>query len=79
MTLEITQEAIKALSAEQFEQVKGWVRDDDKARVERHKQETLAQIRELARSAHIGIKIEGVRGRPAKRSADSSGSKTVNH
>jgi hypothetical protein len=79
MTLEITQEAIKALNAEQFEQVKGWVRDDDKARVEKHKQETLAQIRELARSAHIGIRIEGTRGRPAKRGADASGPKTASH
>jgi len=79
MTPEITQKIIRALSAEEFEQVKGWVRDDDKARIEKHKQETLAQIRELARSAHIGIKIEGVRGRPAKRGADASGSKIVNH
>jgi len=70
MAIEITQEAIRALSAEQFERVKGWVNDDDKLRVERHRQETLAQIRELARSAHIGIRIEGVRGRPAKRVPD---------
>ena len=64
MTPDITQETIRALSAEQFELVKRWVSDDDKARIERHKQKTLAQIRELARSAHIGIKIEGTRGRP---------------
>jgi hypothetical protein len=70
MAIEITQEIIKGLNAEQFERVKGWVLDDDKARIERHKQETLAQIRELARSAHIGIRIEGTRGRPAKRGAE---------
>jgi hypothetical protein len=77
MTPEITQEIIRALSAQQFEQVKSWVRDDDKARIEKHKQETLAQIRELARSAHIGIKIEGVRGRPAKSIGDSASPKGV--
>lgn len=74
MAIEITQETIRALSAEQFERVKHWVIDDDKARIERHKQETLAQIRELARSAHIGIRIEGTRGRPAK-----SGTKSGKH
>lgn len=67
MTSEITQETIRALSAEQFERVKHWVIEDDKARMERHKLETLAQIRELARSIEVGVKIEGVRGRPAKR------------
>jgi hypothetical protein len=71
MAMEITQEIIKGMNAEQFERVKTWVLEDDKARIERHKQETLAQIRELARSAHIGIRIEGTRGRPAKRSSDS--------
>jgi hypothetical protein len=79
MAQEITQEIIRALSPEQFEQVKGWVRDDDKARTEKHKQETLAQIRELARSAHIGIKIEGVRGRPVKSNADSASPKGIRH
>lgn len=77
MAIEITQETIQALSAEQFERVKTWVLEDDKARLERHKQETLAQIRELARSAHIGIKIEGTRGRPAKRGAE--GAKRTQH
>jgi hypothetical protein len=72
MAIEITQETIQALSAEQFERVKQWVLDDDKARIERHKQETLAQIRELARAANIGIKIKGTRGRPAKRGAEAA-------
>jgi hypothetical protein len=72
MANDITQETIQALSAEQFERVKHWVLDDDKARIERHKQETLAQIRELARSAHIGIRIEGTRGRPTKHGTESA-------
>ena len=65
MTPEITQEQIEALSAEQFNQVKGWVLEDDKVRTEKHKQETLARIRALARSAHIDIRIIGARGRTA--------------
>ena len=71
MTPEITLEGIRALSPNQLELVEGWVRDERKARTERHKQETLAKIRELARSIEVGIKIEGVRGRPAKATADS--------
>jgi hypothetical protein len=71
MTPEITLEAIRALSSSQLEVVEGWVRDERKARTERHKQETLAKIRELARSIEVGIKIEGVRGRPAKAAASA--------
>jgi hypothetical protein len=66
MTPEITLEGIRTLSSSQLELVEGWVRDERKARTERHKQETLAKIRELARSIEVGIKIEGVGGRPAK-------------
>jgi hypothetical protein len=64
MTQEITQDTIRSLSAGQLELVDGWVKDERKARAERHKQETLAKIRELARSIEVGVKIEGVRGRP---------------
>jgi hypothetical protein len=66
MTQEITQDTIRGLSAGQLDLVDGWVRDERKARAERHKQETLAKIRELARSIEVGVKIEGVRGRPRK-------------
>ena len=79
MTQEITQDTIRGLSAGQLDLVDGWVRDERKARAERHKQETLATIRELARSAHIGIRIEGTRGRPAKRNQDSAASKQTRH
>ena len=77
MTQEITQEAIRALSTSQLELVKGWVMDEEKARTEKHKQETLAEIRKLARSIEVGIKIEGVRGRPAKGGADAGAGKAV--
>jgi hypothetical protein len=71
MTPEITLEGIRALSPNQLELVEGWVRDERKARTEQHKQETLAKIRELARSIEVGIRIEGTRGRPAKTTIDS--------
>jgi hypothetical protein len=71
MTPEITLEGIRALSSNQLELVEGWVRDERKARTERHKQETLTKIRELARSIEVGIKIQGVRGRPATMAEDS--------
>jgi ferritin-like metal-binding protein YciE len=72
MTPEITLEGIRALSLSQLELVEGLVRDELKARMEKHKQETLAKIRELARSIDVGIKIAGVRGRPARAIADST-------
>jgi hypothetical protein len=68
MTQEITQETIRGLSPAQFEQVKGWVRDDDKIRIEKHKQETLAKIRDLARSIEVGVTIGRPIGRPASKS-----------
>ncbi len=79
MTQEITQDTIQALSTEQLERVRAWVLDEDKARTERHKQETLAKIRALARSIEVGIKFEGVRGRPAKTSTDAAPGKTARH
>jgi ferritin-like metal-binding protein YciE len=75
MTPEITLEGIRALSLSQLELVEGLVRDELKARTEKHKQETLAKIRELARSIDVGIKIAGVRGRPARAMADSAAAK----
>jgi hypothetical protein len=77
MTPEITQEAIHALNINQLELVERWVRDERKDRAEKHKQETLAKIRELARSIEGGIKIEGVRGRPAKASTEPAQGKVT--
>ena len=64
MTLEITREMINALGAERLGQVDGWIKAELKERADRHKQETLAKIRQLAKSIEVGVKIEGVRGRP---------------
>jgi hypothetical protein len=58
-------------------EVKGWsdseltdviacAQAEQKARAEKHKQETLARIRELAGSVGVTVSINGVRGRPPK-------------
>jgi hypothetical protein len=62
----ITQDAVRELSDSQLGQVGEWIRIEQKARAERHKQQTLAKIRELAKSIEVGVKIEGVRGWPKK-------------
>jgi hypothetical protein len=60
----ITQDAVRALDDSELVQVGDWIRGEQKARAEQHKQQTLAKIRELARSIAVDIKIEGTRGRP---------------
>jgi hypothetical protein len=66
MTQAITEETIRSLSGSELAAVAEWIRVEEKARAERHKQETLAKIRDLAKSIDVGIKIAGTRGRPAK-------------
>lgn len=60
----ITQDTVRALGDSELVQVGDWIRDEQKARAEQHKQQTLAKIRELARSIAVDVKIEGARGRP---------------
>ena len=62
----MTQETIRALSDGQLEQVIAWAQGEHKVRAERRKQETIAKIKELAKSIEVGVKIEGQRGRPSK-------------
>jgi hypothetical protein len=62
----MTQDTIRELSDGELVKVMDWAMAEQKARAEKHKQETIAKIRELARSIEVGVKIEGTRGRPAK-------------
>lgn len=71
----MTQEAVKALSDNELIQVISWAQSEQKARAEKHKQETIAQIKELARSIELGVKLAGTRGRPAKNSAATASHK----
>ena len=63
----MTQDVVTALSDGELVQVISWAQSEQKSRAEKHKQDTIAKIRELARSIEVGIKIEGTRGRPAKK------------
>lgn len=62
----MTQETVKTLSDDQLVQVIAWAQGEQKARAERRKRETIAKIKELARSIELGVKIARRRGRPAK-------------
>ena len=68
----MTQDGVKALTDSELVQVISWAQAEVKARADQHKQQTIAKIRELARSIEIGVRIEGTRGRPAKLSADAT-------
>ena len=62
----MTQETVKTLTDGELVQVIAWAQGEQKARAEKRKQETIAKIRDLAKSIEVGVRIEGTRGRPAK-------------
>jgi hypothetical protein len=60
----MTQDMVKALNDGELEQVIVWAQDEQKARAERRKRETIARIKELARTVGVSLNIRGTRGRP---------------
>jgi hypothetical protein len=62
----MTLNEIKALSDSELDGVIAWAQDEKRSRAEKHKQETLARIRELAGSVGVTVTINGTRGRPPK-------------
>ena len=62
----MTEQNIKALSDSELTEVIASAQDELKARAEKRKQETIAKIKELARSIEVDVRIAGVRGRPPK-------------
>ncbi len=62
----MNQDAVTKLTDSELVQVIGWAQAEQIARKERRKQETIAKIKDLAKSIEVGVKIEGSRGRPAK-------------
>ena len=66
----MTQDTVRALSDSQLKEVIAWAQSEQKVRVDKQKQETIAKIKQLARSIEVGVRIEGVRGRPTKRTAE---------
>lgn len=57
---------LKALSDSDLTQLRTAVETEQKQRAEKRKQETIAKIKELARSIEVDVKIAGTRGRPPK-------------
>jgi hypothetical protein len=61
------------LNDKQLDEVNGWTAEEKEERREKHKQETIAKIRELAGSIDMPVRL-GTRGRPPK---PKSAGKTV--
>jgi|NGEPerStandDraft_6_1074524.scaffolds.fasta_scaffold63142_1 hypothetical protein len=57
---------LKALSDSDLAQLRAAAESEQKERAEKRKQETIAKIKELARSIEVDVRIAGVRGRPPK-------------
>ena len=62
----MTQETIRGLSDVELQQAITWAADEQKARTQKRKQETIAKIKALAAQGGISVAIEGQRGRPVK-------------
>jgi len=69
----MTQESVKALSDGELAQVIAWAQDEQKARAENRKRETIAKIKEMAQAVGVSVSVGGARGRPpsAKKKAGS--------
>jgi hypothetical protein len=75
----MTQETVRALPDNELVQVIAWAQAEQKARAEKVKQETIAKIKQLARSIEVGVKLAGTRGRPAKSPAAAPSQKYARH
>jgi hypothetical protein len=62
----MTQEMVKALCDAELIKVITWAQDEQKARAEQQKRETIAKIKELARAVGVAVNVSGTRGRPVK-------------
>jgi hypothetical protein len=71
----MTPDAIAKLSDSELVQVIASAQAEQTARKEKHKQDTIAKIRELAKSIEVGVKIEGTRGRPGKGQSGAAAAK----
>jgi len=60
----ITIEVVRSLSDDELDRFIDAGVEEKRARSERHKQETIARIKELAGTVGLSISIGGARGRP---------------
>jgi len=65
----ITLEQIKSLPDDELGKFVEAGQEEQKARAERKKQETIARIKELAGTVGVRVAIGGARGRPVKAKA----------
>jgi hypothetical protein len=65
----MTQEAVKALNDDMILQVIAWGEAELAARKEQRKQDAIAKIRELAAAVGVSVAIDGMRGRPRRKTA----------
>jgi hypothetical protein len=65
----ITVETIMSLSDDELNRFVDAGKEEQKARAERRKQETIARIKELAGTVGVRVAIGGARGRPVKAKA----------
>jgi hypothetical protein len=63
----MTQDTVKAMSDGELVQVIAWAQEEQKARTERRKRETIAKIKEMAQTVGVSVSIAGVRGRPTRK------------
>jgi hypothetical protein len=59
-------ETIKSLPDDELDRFVAAGQEEQKARAERQKQETIAKIKQLAGSVGVRVAIGGARGRPVK-------------
>jgi hypothetical protein len=62
----MTQQMVKALTDAELSQMIDWAKEEQNVRTAQRKHETVAKIKELARSVNLDITIAGKRGRPSK-------------
>ena len=60
----VTIESVKSLSDDELDRLMKAATEEKAAREERHKQETIARIRELAGVIGVSVTIGAARGRP---------------
>jgi hypothetical protein len=72
--MSITADAVKSLSDDELARFVEAGIEEQQARAERKKQETIAKIKQLAGSVGVRIAIGGVRGRPVKAKAEKPAS-----
>ncbi len=71
----MTQEMVRTLADKELTQVIAWAQDEQRARAEQRKHDTIAKIKEMAGAAGIMISIHGKRRRLGRKPSSLKHSK----